>query len=330
MLSSNVELYDITIVGGGPTGLFAAFYAGMRGMKAKIIESLPQLGGQLAALYPEKYIYDVAGFPKVMAKELVADLVEQAFQFPITTCLNESVQEIERADDGTLVIHTNQAQHRSQTVLITVGMGAFSPKRLDAPGVLEFEGKGVHYFVPQLSEFDGKRVLIVGGGDSAVDWALALADRAEVTLIHRRNAFRAHEHSIDQLKASAVTIKTPFELRSIHGTDHVEEAVIFHNKTQEEERLAVDAVILSLGFQPDLSLVETWDLELDDGGILVNSRMETSRPGVYAAGDITTYPGKVKLIVVGFGEAATAVNNAATYINPDAKLFPGHSTSRKV
>lgn len=329
-MARNDELFDITIIGGGPTGLFAAFYAGMRGMKTKIVESLPQLGGQLTAMYPEKYIYDVAGFPQVMAKDLVADLEEQAFQFPVTTCLGESVQYIERADDGTLTVHTDQADHHTQTVLVTVGMGAFSPKKLDVPGLDAFEGKGVHYFIPQLSAFDGKRVLIVGGGDSAVDWALALADRAaEVTLIHRRDRFRAHEHSLDKLKSSSVSIKTPYELKSVSGGDNVEEVVIYHNKTMAEENLAVDAIVLSLGFNPDLSLVEKWDLELADGGIVVNTRMETSRPGIYAAGDITTYPGKVKLIVVGFGEAATAVNNAATFINPDAKLFPGHSTSRK-
>lgn len=331
MSTSNVpnELFDITIVGGGPTGLFAAFYAGMRGMKAKIIESLPQLGGQLAALYPEKYIYDVAGFPKVLAKDLVNQLIEQAFQFPITTCLGESVQRIDREDDGTLVLHTDKGIHRSLTVLITVGMGAFTPKRLDIPGIDAYEGRGLYYFVPQLGAFDGKRVLIVGGGDSAVDWALALSERAQVTLIHRRDAFRAHQHSLDRLRASNVVIKTPYEIRSVFGDGRVEGAVIYHNKTQEEERLELDAIILSLGFHPDLSLVEKWDLELADGGIVVNSRMETSRPGIYAAGDIATYPGKVKLIVVGFGEAATAVNNAATYINPEAKLFPGHSTSRK-
>lgn len=328
-MATNNELFDITIVGGGPTGLFAAFYAGMRGLKTKIIESLPQLGGQLAALYPEKYIYDVAGFPKVTAKDLVDGLIEQAFQFPVTTCLGEAVQSIDRADDGTLILQTQTAVHRSQAVVITVGMGAFSPKTLDAPGIAEFEGRGVYYFVPQLNAFDGKRVLIVGGGDSAVDWALALADRADVTLIHRRDRFRAHEHSIEQLKASPVVIKTPYELKEVSGGETLQEAVIFHNKTMEEERLEVDAVILSLGFNPDLSLVEKWDLRLEDGGIAVNSRMETSRPGIYAAGDIVTYPGKVKLIVCGFGEAATAVNNAATYINPNAKLFPGHSTNRK-
>lgn len=324
------ELFDITIVGGGPTGLFAAFYAGMRGMKTKIVESLPQLGGQLAALYPEKYIYDVAGFPKVTAKDLVASLTEQAFQFPVTTCLGESVQTMERADDGTILVHTQAATHRTQTVLITVGMGAFSPKKLDLPGLDAFEGKGLHYFVPQLSAFDGQRVLIVGGGDSAVDWALALSSRAaEVTLIHRRDRFRAHEHSIEQLKASSVRIMTPYELKSVAGNSAIEQAVIYHNKSMDEEHLEIDALILSLGFNPDLTLVEKWDLDLDGGGIVVNSRMETSRPGIYAAGDIVTYPGKVKLIVCGFGEAATAVNNAATYINPDAKLFPGHSTNRK-
>lgn len=327
-MSNVTEVFDITIVGGGPTGLFAAFYAGMRGMSTKIIDSLEQFGGQLMALYPEKYIYDVAGFPKVYAKDLVANLVEQAFQFPVTQCLGETVQEIVKEGD-VFSIRTNKGEHRSKSVLITVGMGAFSPKKLDVPGIEEFEGKGVYYFVPKLSEFYGKRILIVGGGDSAVDWSLALEPHADVTLIHRRDKFRAHEHSVEQLLASSAKVKTFFELKEVHGNGKVEEAVIINNRTKETERIPVDAIILSLGFNPDISLVKSWGLELENDGIVVNTRMETNIPGIYAAGDIVEYPGKVKLIACGFGEAAIAVNNAATYINPDAKLFPGHSSNRK-
>lgn len=323
------EVSDVLIIGGGPTGLFAAFYSGMRQLKTKLIDSLPQLGGQLSALYPEKYIYDVAGFPRITAKELVARLEEQAFQFPITACLEETVEKMECGADGTLQLTTNKGMHLTKTVVIAAGMGAFAPKRLDAENLLHFEGKGVHYFVPRLADFYGKRVLIIGGGDSAVDWALALNEHADVTLIHRRDSFRAHEHSVAKLLHSRAHIRTFYELQALHGGDHVESATIYDNRTRETETIAVDAVILSLGFTPDLSLVEQWGLEFTNGGIQVSHRMETNIPGIYAAGDIAHYEGKMKLIATGFGDAATAVNNAAQYINPKAKVFPGHSSSRK-
>lgn len=329
-MTTHDEIFDITIVGGGPTGLFGAFYAGLRGMSVKIIDSLEQLGGQLMALYPEKYIYDVAGFPKVYAKDLVEQLKEQAFQFPVTTCLGETVQRIGPQTDGVFHIETNKGTHSSRAVVITVGMGAFTPKKLDIEGLESYEGKGIHYFVPKLSEFHNKRVLIVGGGDSAVDWALALHDKADVTLIHRRDRFRAHEASVEQMMASQATVKTFYELQEVHGDGHIEEAVIFNNRTKETERIQVDEIILSLGFNPDVKLVRSWGLEMEDGGIVTNSKMETNIPGIYAAGDIAQYPGKVKLIACGFSEVAIAVNVAATFINPDAKLFPGHSTSLKI
>lgn len=328
-MSISGEVSDVSIIGGGPTGLFAAFYSGMRQLKTNLIDSLPQLGGQLTALYPEKYIYDVAGFPRITGKDLIARLEDQAFQFPITTHLEETVQKLEREEDGILRLTTNKGIHRSKTVVIAAGMGAFSPKKLDAENLERFEGKGVHYFVPRLADFYDKRVLIIGGGDSAVDWALALNEHAEVTVIHRRDTFRAHEHSVEMMNKSRAHVRTFHELRALRGNGCVEWAEIYDNRTNESETIAVDAVILSLGFTPDLTLVEQWGLEFARGGIRVSHCMETNLPGVYAAGDIADYSGKMKLIATGFGDAATAINNAAQYINPKAKVFPGHSSNRK-
>src|SRR5690625_4639235 len=282
-MTTRNEIFDITIVGGGPTGLFGAFYAGLRGMYVKIIDSIEQLGGQLTALYPEKYIYDVAGFPKVTAKDLVAQLEEQAFQFPVTTCLGETVQKIGPRVDEVFTIETDKGSHSSRAVIITVGMGAFTPKKLDIEDIEAFEGRGIHYFVPQLSAFHDKRVLIVGGGDSAVDWALALHDKADITLIHRRDRFRAHEASVEQMMSSQAKVKTFYELQEVHGNEHIEEAVIYDNRTEETERIPVDEIILSLGFNPDVKLVRSWGLEMEKGGIVTNSMMETNIPGIYAA-----------------------------------------------
>lgn len=321
-------IMDITVVGGGPTGLFAAFYSGLRGLKTKIVDSLPHLGGQLSALYPEKHIYDVPGFPVVTAKELVSRLQEQAFRFPISLHLEETVQHLRRRENGVLLLTTDRDVHSSKAVIVAVGMGAFKPKKLDIENLEQYEGKGVHYFVPRLSDFHGKRVLIVGGGDSAVDWALALNEHAEVTLVHRRGSFRAHEHSVEQLLNSKANVRTFHELVNIAGGDHVETVTIVENRTKETQQLPVDEIILSLGFSPDLSLIEQWGLSFAEGGIRVSSKMETSVSGVYAAGDIASYPGKVKLIATAFGEAAVAANNAAHFVNPQSKLSPGHSSSR--
>lgn len=325
-----MEVYDVTIVGGGPVGLFGAFYAGLRGMKTKIIEALPQLGGQLTAVYPEKYIFDVGGYQAVLAKDLAAELVRQAKQFNPTIVLGQEVAELERAGD-VWKLTTDKQEHYSKTVIITVGMGAFSPKKLPLPDLEKYEdGRGVEYTVQNLDEYRGKRVLVVGGGDSAVDWANMLEPVAQsVTLIHRRDQFRAHEASVEKLRSSSVTIKTPYEAKALHGAERLEAVTIVNNKTKAEETLSVDACVFALGFTPDLSKVERWGLELDGDAIVVkNFKMETNLPGVFAAGDIATYDGKIKLIATGFGEVANAVNHAATLVDPSSKANPGHSSSR--
>lgn len=325
------KFVDIVIIGGGPAGMFAAFYAGMRHASARIIESMPQLGGQLAALYPEKYIYDVAGFPKVTAQELVNNLNEQLKLFPVETCLEEKVVQVVKKAERHFEIFTDKTVHYARAVIIAGGVGAFEPRRLELPEAAAYEKRNLHYFVSDLNKFAGQRVLISGGGDSAVDWALMLEPIAEqVTLIHRRDKFRAHEHSVENLMNSKVKVVTPKEIQRLHGADRIERVTLADVKNGETSVLDVDAVIVNFGFVSSLGPIAEWGLAIEDGSIVVDSRMESSIPGIFAAGDITTYPGKLKLIAVGFGEAPTAINNAKVYIDPTAKLSPGHSSNMKL
>ncbi|GIP40720.1 ferredoxin--NADP reductase [Paenibacillus sp. J31TS4] len=330
MSSEQQAMTDIIIIGGGPTGMFAAFYGGMRHASVKVIESMPQLGGQLAALYPEKFIYDVAGFAQVRAQELVDNLTKQMSRFPIETCLEEKVLKVEKKEERHFEVTTDKGVHYGRAVLLTAGVGAFEPRRLELAEAERFEKKNLHYFVSDLNAFRGQKVLISGGGDSAVDWALMLEPIAEqVTLIHRRDKFRAHEHSVEQLQNSSVRVVTPTEIAALNGEDRIESVTLKHVKTGETSELDVDAVIVNFGFISSLGPIAEWGFEIDGGSIVVDSRMETTIPGIFAAGDVTTYPGKVKLIAVGFGEAPTAINNAKVYIDPTAKLAPGHSSNLK-
>lgn len=329
-MPSNEEIFDLTIIGGGPTGLFAAFYGGMRQMKVKIIESLPQLGGQLSILYPEKYIYDVAGFPKVKAQKLVDDLEEQAMQFNPTVVLEQSVEQVEKLADDTFKLTTNNnEEHYSKTILITAGVGAFKPRLLEIEGSEQYEGNNLHYFIKDLSAFKGKRVVVLGGGDSAVDWALMLEPIAkEVTIVHRRDKFRALEHSVEQLMNSSVNVRTPFAVGELKGSDGVLNGVLLKEvKGDKEEHVEIDELIVNYGFVSSLGPIKNWGLEIERNSIVVNTKMETNIKGIYAAGDVVTYDGKVKLIATGFGEAPTAVNNAKAYIDPKARTQPMHSTS---
>lgn len=328
--STQQDIVDIIVIGGGPAGMFAAFYAGMRQASCKLIESMPQLGGQLSALYPEKFIYDVAGFPSVSAQELVDRLDEQMKRFPIAVCLEEKVVQVIKHGERDFEVVTDRGSHLSRAVIVTAGVGAFEPRKLELEEAARFEKANLHYFVSDLNSFAGKKVLLSGGGDSAVDWALMLEPIAEqVTLIHRRDKFRAHEHSVEQLMNSKVNVLTPKEITKLHGTDRIERVTIADCKTGEPLDLEVDAVIVNFGFISSLGPIAEWGFELSGGSIIVDSRMETTIPGIFAAGDITSYPGKLNLIAVGFGEAPTAVNNAKVYIDPDAKLSPGHSSNMK-
>ncbi|MEC1522736.1 NAD(P)/FAD-dependent oxidoreductase [Neobacillus niacini] len=327
-MGEQLETFDITIIGGGPVGIFTAFYAGMRQASVKIIESLPQLGGQLSALYPEKYIYDIAGLPKVRAGELIDNLIEQMDQFEPTVCLEESVESITRLSDQSFAIHTNKETHFTKAVIITAGNGAFQPRRLKLKGEENFENANLYYSVQDMNQFTGRKVAIFGGGDSAVDWALMLEPIAEkVSLIHRRDKFRAHEHSVELLKKSKVEILTPFVPAELIGEDRVEKVVLTEANTGESLELEVDDVLVNYGFVSSLGPIKEWGLEIEGNAIVVNSQMETSIAGIYAAGDICTYKGKVKLIASGFGEAPTAVSNAKVYLDPKSKVQPLHSTS---
>lgn len=328
-MSQDQKVYDITIIGGGPVGLFTAFYGGMRQASVKIIESLPQLGGQLSALYPEKYIYDVAGFPKVRAQELVNNLKEQMSKFEPTVILEEAVEELEKQPDDVFKLTTNKGVHFSKTVIITAGNGAFQPRRLEIEDSMKFEKSNLHYFIDDLNQFAGKKVVVCGGGDSAVDWSLMLEDLAkEVYIVHRRDKFRAHEHSVENLNNSKVNIKTPFiPVELISDQDKITAIVLENATDKSKEIIELDALIVNFGFVSSLGPIKNWGLNIEKNAIVVNSKMETNIPGIYAAGDICTYDGKVKLIASGFGEAPTAINNAKSYIDPKAKVQPLHSTS---
>lgn len=329
------NLRDITVIGGGPTGLFALFYAGMRGISARLVDSLPDLGGQLTALYPEKYVFDVPGFPRVLAKDLAKSFVEQALQFPHEIRLGEWVRDLIRKE-GQFILTTDKGAYPTRTLLIAAGKGAFNPRRLKAPGFDEFWEKGVYPHVRDPEQLRGKRVLIVGGGDSAFDWALGLKDVAgKLTLIHRSDRFRAHAHTVKQVmeaaKRAEVEVLTFHEVKAVEGDGRVERAVVFHNQTGAERVLQVDAVLLLLGFVTSLGPLTRWGLELEGNAICVSpGTMMTNLPGVFAAGDIAVYDGKLELIATGAAEAAIAVNNAVHFINPKLKVNPGHSTSYKI
>jgi ferredoxin/flavodoxin---NADP+ reductase len=328
------ELKDISIIGGGPTGLFAAFYAGMRGASARIIDALPALGGQLMALYPEKYIFDVAGFPKVLAKDLVRDMATQALQFGATTHLGQVVTGLRHIEQngGHFVVETSEADYPTRTIIIAAGIGAFEARKLGIEGEDRFEEKGLYFKVLDPRQFQGRRVLLVGGGDSAFDWAVNLRGIAKsITLIHRREGFRAHQATINQVlelqRCGDCDLRTFWEVKALHGDGQIERVTIFNNKTKEEETLEIDAVIPLLGFHSDLGAIKQWGLDTEKADIKVDQVMATNVPGIYAAGDITSYPGKLKLIATGAGEACIAVNNAVHWINPKAKVNPGHSSN---
>lgn len=330
MTTNSSDIYDITFVGAGPVALYGMYYSGLRRMKSKVIDMLGEVGGGLMALYPEKYIYDVAGFPKVLAKDLVKMLRRQADQYEHTYCLEEKVVGLNRRSDGYIELTTTVGVHLSRTVVVCAGLGAYIPKRLDIPNVRELEGAGVYYFVRRLNDFRDKDILIVGGGDSAFDYSMMLEPVARsITHIHRNDFFSAHEDSVRKVRESSVRLMFPFwEVKQIEGEDWVRHCTIVQTQTGEQERLKVDAIVFNVGFITNLGPIADWGLEIDKNAIRVDSRMRTNMEGVYAAGDIVTYDGKLKLISTGCGEAAIAVNNAKHYIDPRAKVSPGHSTDK--
>lgn len=328
---------DLTILGGGPTGLFALFYAGMRGATAQVIDALPELGGQLTALYPEKYIFDVAGFPKVLAKDLVRNLTDQAAQFHqehgLPAHLGQRVVALEEAD-GHVVLVTETDRFPTRAVIIAAGIGAFRARRLPQACAAPWYGRGIQELVAHPDSYRDQDVVIIGGGDSAFDWCAQLRHRARsVTLVHRSDRFRAHAATVAEVQAAAaagdgkVTVLTFHELEDVMGGETLSGIRVRDTKTKTSRDLPADAVLPMLGYVSDLGTLLEWGLDIEKDEIRVGSTMDTGRPGIYAAGDITTYPGKLKLIAAGFAEAAIAVNQAVHWIYPDKKVAPGHSSN---
>jgi thioredoxin reductase (NADPH) len=328
---------DITIIGAGPAGLFALFYAGMRGATAQIVDALPEPGGQLAALYPEKYIFDVAGYPKVLAKDLVRALSEQAAQFKQPTHLGQRVTGLHE-QDGHFILETDEARFPTRAIIIAAGIGAFSPRRLPHASAHPWYGRGIYDVVTDPQDYRGQRVVIIGGGDSAFDWATQLTGIAtHVSLVHRTDRFRAHGATVTQFNAEVAagraSLFTFHELVDI--IEHAEgerfsHIVLKDIKAKTTRELEADVVLPMLGFVSDIGPIAEWGMTLEKDEIVVNQVMETGRPGIWAAGDVTTYPGKLKLIACGFGEAATAVNQAVHWIYPDKKVAPGHSSNMAI
>ena len=321
---------DLLIVGAGPVGLYGAFYAGVRGLSVAVVDSLSQVGGQVSALYPEKQIYDVAGFPSVTGRQLISSLVEQAAAYDPLYLLGQEAQRLERTvvDDGPdlLVVTTSSGTEVTcRAVVVTGGIGTFTPRPL--PAGEQLLGRGLEYFVSSAQAYVDTDVVVVGGGDSAVDWALMLHPVARsVTLVHRRETFRAHPGSVQALRATDVRVVTNAQVSETVGGDALE-AVVVTVKGEQPQTLACQRLVAALGFTANLGPLREWGLELHHNRhLVVDSAMRTNLSGVFAAGDVNDYDGKVRLIAVGFGEVATAVNNAAVHLDPAAHLFPGHST----
>lgn len=316
---------DLAIVGAGPSGLFAAYYAGFRGFSVAVIDALPEVGGQVTAMYPEKEIYDIAGFPVIKGRELIERLTAQAATAHPEYFLSQRVVDLQQDAGGVTLVTDADNRIESKAVLITGGIGSFTPRQLPAGN--EWLGRGLVHFVPQPEDLAGQDVVIVGGGDSAFDWAWSLRKIAKsLTIVHRRDAFRAHAKTVEQVRSKGVRLIVNAEVASINGDERMRSVTVTDKHTGTSEDLPATTVIAALGFVANIGPIAEWGIELDKRNIRVDSAMFTSLPRVLAAGDICTYPGRVPLIAVGFGEAATAVNNAAPLINAAVGVFPGHSS----
>ncbi len=316
---------DVAIIGAGPAGLYAAYYAGFRGFSVVVIDALSEIGGQITAMYPEKEIFDIAGFPSVKGRDLIDGLIKQASTAKPNYLMGTQVLNLEEVSDGIKLTLDNGQEVLTKVVVIAGGIGAFVPRAL--PTGMQWLGKGLVHFVPSLAEHAGKRVVITGGGDSAFDWAYSLQPIAKsVTLIHRRDTFRAHAATVDQVKAMGVELITSAEISAIKGDAKITSVEVTFKDGAEVREIECDTVVAALGFVANIGPIANWGLELEKRHIKVDSTMQTSMKRVFAVGDIATYVGKVPLISVGFGEAATAINNAAPYIDEHFGVFPGHSS----
>jgi thioredoxin reductase len=323
---------DVLIIGAGPSGLFASYYAGLRGLSVVLLDSLAEAGGQLMALYPDKPIYDVAGLPEITGSALVASLITQAELAQPTWILGEQSAELLSIPDDDahtasprryMVVTDKGNRIRAGGVIIAAGVGSFRPRAL--PAADPYVDRGVQYTVRDIASYQDVDVVIVGGGDSAVDWANMLCPVARsVTLIHRRRALTAHAMSVKQLQESNARVMLDSEVVAAHGNEWLEGVTV--RTGTDQETVKTQALIPALGHIANLGPLLTWGLNVEGRQIVVDTTMATSIPGVFAIGDVTTYPGKVRIMAVGFGEAATAVNNLAAQLHPGQSVFPGHST----
>lgn len=320
-----MSIVDITFVGAGPTAMFGVFCAGMRQATSRVVDSLDSLGGQLTALYPEKQIYDVGGLPAILAKDLVTNLQAQMAPFEPEIRLNETVLDVRLEEDGTYTLVTDRGEHRTRSVVLTVGIGSFTPRKLEVEGLVPYEERWVHYFVKDKSAFQDRKVVIVGGGDSAFDWVTNLKDIAgHITLVHRSDKFRALDQTVHEVQelvaAGKVALHTYFVVQSVDGDDSgLRSVTIQHTKTGETVQVPADQLIPMLGFKANLGPLKEWSVSSDgeerrlafEGDLIkVDTTMRTGIPRIYAAGDATAYEGKLKLIALGFGEVAIAVASA--------------------
>jgi thioredoxin reductase (NADPH) len=300
---------DILIIGAGPTGLFAVFEAGLLQLKCHIIDALPQPGGQLAELYPKKPIFDIPGYPSVLAGELVDNLMEQIKQFQPGFTLSETAETIDKLEDGTFVVTTNKGtKHHAKAVAIAGGLGTFEPRKPAIENIAFYEEKGVEYFVKNPDQFKDKNIVIAGGGDSALDWSVFLSNVAKsVTLVHRRNEFRGALDSVEKVqelkKLGKINLITPAEVVAVHGENHVEAVTL--DIDGEHQKIETDFFIPLFGLTPKLGAIANWGLEIEKNAIKVNNALDyqTNIEGIYAIGDVNIYPGKLKLILCGFHEA---------------------------
>ena len=325
------EIYDVTIIGGGPIGLFTAFYSGMRELKTKVIEYLPQVGGKVTYFYPEKILRDIGGIPGVSGADLIKQLNEQASTFDPTMVFGERVDDLERGEDDTFILTShNGERHYTRSVILAIGHGTLGMKKLPVDGAEYFEGGNLHYAVERVEDFRGKHVMISGGGDSAIDWANRLEPIADkVTIVHRREAFRGHESSITELNKSETHVKCSCYVSDVIGKEHIEQVVLTHVDTGEKETVTIDALLVNHGFDLDLGGIQNWGMTMNDGKVVTDAKMETSIRGVFAVGDIVTYPHRLTLIAGGLAEGPKALNSAKAFLDPDAEAMAMYSTHHK-
>jgi thioredoxin reductase len=334
-MTDHKDMRDLTIIGGGPTGIFAAFQCGMNNISCRIIESMSQLGGQLAALYPEKHIYDVAGFPEVPAISLVESLWKQAERYQPDVVLGETVAVYRKLEDGTFETETNTgAVYRSRALLIAAGLGAFEPRTLPQLGdISRMVGSSVFYAVKSINDFRDMNVVIVGGGDSALDWTVGLLNTARsVTLVHRGHEFQGHgktAHEVfDARDEGRLAVHLDTEVRSIDVDGNALKGLRLRSRSGNETEVDAERLLILIGFKSNLGPLAGWDLELCDNALVVDTHMKTSVDGLYAAGDIAWYPGKLKIIQTGLSEATMAVRHSLSYIKPGEKIRTVFSSVR--